>query len=115
MLQKQGRKVDRVVLFEIPDESLVRRLSGRRTCVKCGAMYHVESMTPKSEGVCDQCESSLIQRDDDHPDVIKKRLMVYHQQTEPLVGFYRKQGKLRSIDARRPAVEVADALIEALK
>jgi adenylate kinase len=115
MLKQQGRQVDRAVLFEIPDEELVRRLSGRRTCPKCNSMYHVEHLPPKVGGVCDQCGNALVQRDDDRVDVIKKRLTVYHQQTEPLIGFYRAQSKLSSIDARRSAPEVGRALLEVLK
>jgi len=115
MLKSQSRQVDRAVLFEIPDEDLVKRLSGRRTCLSCGAMFHVDSAAPKADGVCDQCGKTLIQRDDDRPEVIKKRLLVYHQQTEPLVGYYRQQNKLRSLDARRPAVDVAQSLLDALK
>jgi adenylate kinase len=115
MLKSRDQSVDRAVLFEIPDEDLVRRLSGRRTCVQCGAMYHVENAAPKVAGICDQCQQSLIQRDDDATEVIKKRLNVYHQQTEPLVGFYRKQGKLKCLDARQTASQVASSLSEALK
>jgi adenylate kinase len=115
MLKQQGRQVDRAILFEIPDEQLVRRLAGRRTCLKCGAMYHVESVQPRREGVCDQCGGSLVHRDDDYPEVIKKRLLTYHQQTEPLIGFYRAQDKLRSINAKQSANDVAHALIESLK
>lgn len=115
MLQRQSRSVDQVVLFDIPEEDLIRRLSGRRTCVECGAMYHVESAKSKKDGLCDQCGHSLVQRDDDRPEVVKKRLVVYHQQTEPLVNFYRKQKKLQCLDARRAAPEVSTALAEVLK
>jgi len=114
MLTSQGRQVDRVVFFEMRDEDLVRRLSGRRTCVQCAAMYHVESLKPKKDGICDQCGSPLIQRPDDQPDVIKNRLAVYHQQTEPLVGFYRKQNKLWSLDAGQKAADVSLSLARAL-
>lgn len=115
MLKQQNRQVDRVVLFEIPDEELIRRLSGRRTCPQCGAMFHIESMKPKTPGICDQCGSALVQRPDDTVEVIKKRLGVYHQQTEPLIGFYRAQKKLQSIDAKRSADEVQKLLSDALK
>jgi adenylate kinase len=115
MLSSQGRRVDRAVLFEIPDFDLVRRLSGRRTCAACNAMYHVENAPPKSESVCDMCGERLIQRDDDKPEVIEKRLAVYHQQTEPLVGFYEQQGKLSRINAQEKADTVSEALKEALK
>ncbi len=115
MLLNQGRSVDRAVLFEMPDEDLVKRLSGRRTCVKCGAMYHIENAPPKNIGICDHCANPLVQRDDDQPEVIKKRLAVYHHQTEPLVGFYKNQNKLQRLDARRSAPDVAQALAQALR
>lgn len=102
MLGANGRNVDKAVLFSISDEVLVRRLSGRRTCLKCGAMYQVESMPPRLENQCDQCGSPLVQRDDDKPEVIGKRLSVYHQQTAPLIGFYRAQSKLSSLNADQP-------------
>ena len=115
MLKGQDRTVDQAVLFDIPDEDLVKRLSGRRTCIKCGAMFHIESAPSQRDGMCDQCGNPLVQRDDDKSDVIKKRLGVYHQQTEPLVGFYREQNKLQRLDARQTASEVAVALARALK
>jgi len=115
MLQKQGRSVDQVVLFDIPEEDLIRRLSGRRTCIACGAMYHVDTAIPKKEGACDQCGQLLVQRDDDRPEVVKKRFDVYRQQTEPLIDFYRKQKKLHRVDARQSAQDVSNALAEALR
>lgn len=114
MLQKQGKAVNRAVLFEIGDDELIRRLSGRRTCLKCGSMYHVEHAPSQKAGVCDQCGSALIQRDDDQPSVIKKRLAVYHEQTAPLVDFYRKQNKLKTIDATLGLAQVTEELAEAL-
>lgn len=114
MLSRMNRKVDRAVLFEISDQELVIRLSGRRTCIKCGAMFHLDHAQPKNPGICDACGSALIQRDDDHPDVIKKRLEVYHQQTEPVVGFYARQEKLKTVDARRKSSEVSAELHKAL-
>jgi len=115
MLEVRNQPVDRAVVFEISDEELVRRLSGRRTCVECGAMYHVESAAPKKPQLCDHCGHSLIQREDDKPEVIQKRLIVYHQQTEPLVEFYKKQNKLRCLDAKKKASDVTEALSEALQ
>lgn len=115
MLTQQGRSVDKVVLFEIPDEDLIRRLSGRRTCIQCGTMFHVENAAPRVDGICDQCGSKLVQREDDQTEVVKRRLAVYHQQTEPLVGFYRKQKKLESLDASQSAPKVTSALSDVLK
>ena len=114
MLEASGRKVDRAVLFNIDDSELVSRLSGRRTCLKCGSMYHIQTTRPKVEGVCDQCGSALVQRDDDQIAVIQKRLQVYHQQTSPLVQYYKGVGKLRSLDATKEPDQVTQALALAL-
>lgn len=115
MLSQGKRKVDRCVLFEIPDENLVKRLSGRRTCVKCGAMYHVENAKPKKADVCDQCGNTpLIQRDDDKPEVIRKRLSVYHAQTAPLAGYYEKAGRLKKLDATKAPESVYRDLLKVL-
>lgn len=114
MLSGQSHGVDRAVLFEIPDAELVRRLSGRRTCLKDGSMYHIETLRPKKEGQCDQCGSALVQRDDDKPDVIQKRLSVYHQQTAPLAAYYKQQNKLRSLDATAAPESVSAALSRAI-
>lgn len=114
MLKKQGRAVDRAVLFEIPDEELVRRLSGRRTCLSCGSMFHVDTMKPKKDGICDKCGSPLVQRDDDKPEVILKRLAVYHQQTAPLAKYYQSAGKLKKIDATQTPEKVSESLEKAL-
>ncbi len=113
-LKVQGRQIDRVVLFDMPDAELVRRLSGRRTCVNCGSMFHVDTKKPRVDGVCDNCGSNLVHRDDDRPEVIQKRLAVYHQQTSPLVGYYQKTGKLKSLDASQSPDSVARALAQAM-
>ncbi len=107
-LSALGRRVTAALLVDVPDEEVVRRLSGRRVCVKSGHNYHVEFDPPKNEGVCDQDGSRLIQRDDDQPEVIENRLNVYHEQTEPLVEHYDEQGLMRRIDGTRPAPEVHD-------
>ncbi len=114
MLGRQGRRLDQVVLFEISDPELIERLSGRRTCEKCSSMYHLLHSMPRQDQVCDQCHGRLLQRSDDQPDVIRRRLGVYHQQTEPLVGFYRGQKKLVSLDARVSPSAVAEALNQSL-
>ena len=107
-LAKLSRRVTAALLIDVPDEELIRRLSGRRVCVKSGHNYHVDFDPPKNEGVCDQDGSRLIQRDDDKPEVIENRLRVYHEQTEPLVEHYDEQGLMRRIDGTRPATEVHD-------
>ena len=100
MLSAKGIPLDKAIEFQIKDHVLVGRLSGRRTCKNCGTMYHIETKKPQKEGVCDSCGSSeIVQRDDDHADVIANRLKVYHEQTEPLIEFYRGEGILHSINA----------------
>jgi adenylate kinase len=103
-----GRRITAVLLLDVPDEEVVRRLSGRRVCVKGGHNYHVEFDPPKREGVCDQDGSRLFQRDDDKPDVIRNRLTIYHEKTKPLIGYYDDQGLLRRIDGTRDPTEVHD-------
>jgi adenylate kinase len=107
-LSQLGRRVTAALLVDVPDEEVIRRLSGRRVCVKAGHNYHVEFDPPKREGVCDQDGSRLIQRDDDDPEVIRNRLRVYHEQTEPLVEYYDKQGVMRRIDGTRDPADVHD-------
>jgi adenylate kinase len=107
-LSELGRRITAALLIDVPDEEVVRRLSGRRVCVKQGHNYHVEFDPPKHEGVCDQDGSRLIQRDDDKPDVIRNRLHVYHDQTEPLVDYYDEQGLMRRIDGTRDPTDVHD-------
>jgi adenylate kinase len=108
MLSSLHRRITAALLIDVPDEEVERRLSGRRVCVKGGHNYHVEFDPPKHDNVCDQDGSRLIQRDDDKPDVIRKRLEVYHEQTEPLVEYYDDKGLMRRIDGTREATEVHD-------
>jgi adenylate kinase len=107
-LSELKRHITAAILIEVPDDEVVRRLSGRRVCVKAGHNYHVEFDPPKREGVCDQDGSRLIQRDDDKPEVIRNRLDVYHKQTEPLVDYYDQKGLMRRIDGTRSPDEVHD-------
>jgi adenylate kinase len=107
-LAKMGRRVTAVLLIDTPDDEVVRRLSGRRVCVKSGHLYHVEFDPPKHDEVCDQDGSRLIRRDDDDPDVVRNRLRVYHDQTEPLVEYYDDEGVMRRIDGTRDAADVHD-------
>jgi adenylate kinase len=108
-LGELGRAVSTVLLIEVSDDEVVRRLGGRRTCEAEGHVYHVEFSPPQVEGVCDIDGSPLITRDDDNPDVIRKRLSTYHEKTEPLVAYYDGQGVLRRVDgAREPAVVTAE-------
>ena len=105
-LSELGRRVTAALLIDVPDEELIRRLSGRRVCVKSGHNYHVDFDPPKHEGVCDQDGSRLIQRDDDKPDVIANRLRVYHEKTQPVVAYYDERGLMRRIDGTREPADV---------
>jgi adenylate kinase len=105
-LEKRDRSLTAALLIEAPDEEVIRRLSGRRICKKNGHVYHVEFDPPKNEGVCDQDGSNLVQRDDDKPETVKKRLEVYHDQTESLIDFYEDRGLLRRFDGTRQPDEV---------
>jgi adenylate kinase len=106
--ERLGRRITAVLLIDVPDEELVRRISGRRVSVKTGRPYHVESDPPKHEGRCDVDGSRLVQRDDDKPEVVEKRLQVYHDETEPLVSYYDERGLLRRVDGTRSPTEVHD-------
>ncbi len=107
-LEDLGRKLTAVLLIEVADDEIVRRISGRRVCTKAGHTYHVEFDPPKHEGVCDQDGSKLVQRDDDKPDTVQKRLDIYHEQTAQLIPFYEERGVLRRFDGTRPPTEVHD-------
>ena len=107
-LEKRGRSLTAALLIDAPDDDVIKRLSGRRICTKNGHLYHVEFDPPKHEGVCDQDGSKLIQRDDDKPDVIQKRLDVYHEQTKPLIEWYEQKALLRRFDGSRSPAEVHD-------
>jgi adenylate kinase len=115
MLSAGSKKIDRAVQFEIPDAELVRRLSGRRTCPKCNSMFHIESARPKADGICDSCGTMLVQRDDDKPEVIQKRLEVYHRQTSPLVQYYKQKKLLRTIDATQSPEAVSRLLAQSIQ
>jgi adenylate kinase len=105
-LDKLGRRLTAALLIDAPDEEVVKRLSGRRQCVKNSHVYHVDFDPPKNEGVCDQDGSRLVQRDDDTPETVEKRLEVYHDQTEPLIRWYEDRGLLRRFDGTRTPEEV---------
>jgi len=106
-LDRLGRQLSAALLVEVPDDELVRRLAGRRVCVKNPShIYHVDFDPPKHEGICDQDGARLIQRDDDREETIRRRLDVYHSQTEPLIDYYDSAGLLRRFDGRRNPDEV---------
>jgi adenylate kinase len=109
-LDQLGRGVTAVLLIDVSDDEVVRRLGGRRTCEAEGHVYHVEFNPPKVDGVCDVDGSPLVIRDDDKPDVIRKRLATYHEKTEPLVSYYDGRGVLRRVDGEREPDEVTEDL-----
>ena len=98
ILEKTGAEIRSVVLLDVPDAIIQDRIAGRRTCPKCKAGYHVKALPPKVEGKCDHCGTDLVIRKDDNPETVKDRLVVYHQQTEPLIAYYKAKGLLRVID-----------------
>ena len=108
-LSELGRKVTAVILIDVSDDEVVRRLGGRRTCPN-GHIFHVDFDPPEKEGVCDVCGESLEIRDDDKPEVIRKRLDLYHEKTEPLIDYYENQGLLNRIDGDQPPEEVTDRI-----
>jgi adenylate kinase len=105
-LDKRGRSLTAVLQIDVSEDEVIRRLSGRRVCVKNGHPYHVEFDPPKNEGICDQDGSRLVQRDDDKPKTIRTRLEVYHEQTKPLIGWYEEKSLLRHFDGSRSPDEV---------
>ena len=109
-LEAAGIKFDVALSIEISDQEIVDRMSGRRTCPDCGATYHIVNAPPKAEGVCDSCGAALIQRPDDKPETVLNRLKVYHDETEPLKGFYEERGVLKMV-ANQPTIESTTAVI----
>ena len=110
-LQAIGEKMDYAIDVEVPDENIVKRMGGRRACVGCGATYHLVYAPTKKEGICDVCGGELILRDDDKPETVQKRLGVYHEQTQPLIDYYKNQGILREVDG---SVDMEDVFKEIL-
>jgi adenylate kinase len=113
MLAEMGQKLDGVLYIAVPDEELVRRLSGRWICRQCQTPYHAIFSPPAKEGVCDECGGKLYQRDDDRPETVRARLKVYHQQTAPLIDYYRQAGLLVEVDGAGDIETVSTALLEA--
>jgi adenylate kinase len=115
MLNKEGQKIDTVISIELSDEEIVKRISGRRVCEKCGSMYHIIYDPPTNMGYCNKCGGGLYQRDDDSEDVIRTRLEVYRKQTEPLKKFYKKGGILKRIDGLGTIDDVFEKIEKILK
>ena len=114
-LTKLDEVIDFAIDVEVPDADIVERMSGRRACPKCGATYHMKHIPPKKEGVCDECGAGLTIRDDDKPETVQKRLDVYHDQTQPLIDFYKKKGVLHAVDGTLDAADVFESIREILK
>ena len=113
-LGKINEKMDYAIDVDVPDENIVNRMSGRRACLNCGATYHLISIPPKVEGICDRCGSKIVLREDDKPEIVQKRLKVYHEQTQPLIDYYKNQGILKSVDGTQPMDEVFKAIVTIL-
>ena len=113
-LEKINEKMDYALDIEIADEKIVERMSGRRVCTKCGAPFHIVNIPPKTEGICDHCGGELEFRADDQPETVLKRLGVYHEQTQPLIEYYAKQGILKEIDGTKSVEEGFASIVEIL-
>ena len=113
-LGKINEKMDYAIDVDVPDENIVNRMSGRRACLNCGATYHLISIPPKVEGICDRCGSKIVLREDDKPETVQKRLKVYHEQTQPLIEYYSGKGVLKEVDGTQPMDDVFAAIVKIL-
>lgn len=113
-LKSQGDQIDFALNIDVPDEAIIERMSGRRACPKCGATYHIVYAAPKTENICDKCGTELIIRSDDKPETVKDRLNVYHQQTEPLIAYYKTSGVLREVDGTQELPKVFEDVVAIL-
>ena len=113
-LKSQGDRIDFALNIDVPDEAIIKRMSGRRACPKCGATYHIVYAAPKTENICDKCGTELIIRSDDKPETVKDRLNVYHQQTEPLIAYYKTAGVLREVDGTQELPKVFEDVVAIL-
>lgn len=110
-LAKTGQKMEFAIDVDVADENIVNRMGGRRACLNCGATYHIVSIPTKQEGICDKCGNPVVLRDDDKPETVQKRLTVYHEQTQPLIDYYKKQGILKSVDGSQPMEKVFSDIV----
>ena len=113
-LNELNDKIDYAINVDVPDENIIKRMGGRRACVKCGATYHIEHVPPKTEGICDNCGEALVLRDDDKPETVKSRLEVYHNQTQPLIDFYNERNVLKTVDGTQDMNDVFKAIVSIL-
>ena len=114
-LDEMGVDIEYVINIDISDERIVNRMSGRRVCESCGRPYHLVNLKPKKDGVCDDCNGTHVQRKDDHPDTVLARLEVYHKETEPLVAYYEKQGKLVNVEGVDDVETTKNAILKAIE
>ena len=110
-VEKLGTKIDYAVDIEVPDENIIERMGGRRACLSCGATYHILFNAPKKDGICDTCGGNLVLRDDDKPETVKKRLDVYHTQTQPLIDYYSARGNLLEVDGTQGLEDVFASIV----
>lgn len=113
-LKALGDKLDYAIEVDVPDENIVKRMAGRRACVHCGATYHIVHAPTKVENICDVCGGDLILRDDDKPETVTKRLTVYHNQTKPLIDYYKEEGILATVDGTADLEDVFKAVVTIL-
>lgn len=115
MLGKKQQEVDVVISIDTSDETVVKRLTGRRTCQNCGAIYHVDNNPPKEQGICDICQHDVVQREDDKEETVLNRLEVYKKQTEPLLNYYKQKNLLVVVDGEQDLADVSTEIIEVLE
>ena len=113
-LAKKGETIDYAINVEVPDENIINRMGGRRACLACGSTYHIVYAPTRVEGICDRCGEKLVLRDDDKPETVKHRLNVYHNQTQPLIEYYTRQGKLAEVDGTQSMEDVFNAIVKIL-
>jgi len=113
-LAENGEKIDLVLNLQIDDQIVMQRMTGRRSCPNCGAVYHIENLKPRVDGICDKDGTELVQRPDDRPEVVERRLQTYHQQTEPVVDYYRRNNPVCDVDAGRSADQTSEEVYEKL-
>lgn len=113
-LTELGDKIDYAIDVDVPDENIVKRMSGRRACLACGATFHIEHVPPEKDGICDRCGKELVLRDDDKAETVLNRLKVYHDQTQPLIEFYSEKGVLKTVDGTKPMEDVFNSIVDIL-